>query len=195
MLSQLDLLEIMPCIICTCCKLDPSLGHQSDVSLKCNITLGRVSRMLSWVFKILQFILCVVYVGCCIRHCGKHFLAGLSNSLKTFSLKLSVWRWEALKKYSFATSCYLLLDFYFMKVWLYGWSCETRKAIQGGPFLFSGRGSLEGQSINLFEFIHPVITWVPAGIWWLYGQYGFEASGRAINFQTWGINWHVTSAG
>lgn len=29
-LRQLDLLEIMPCIICTCCKFDQSLGHQSD---------------------------------------------------------------------------------------------------------------------------------------------------------------------
>lgn len=96
-LSQTDLLEIMSCIICTCCKFDPSLSHQSDVSLKCDITLGRVSRLLSFVFKILQNMLCVFYVSCCMWHYGKHFATGLSNSLKTFSLKFSVWRWEGKK--------------------------------------------------------------------------------------------------
>lgn len=90
-LTQLDLLEIMPCIICTCSKFDPSLGHQSGVSLECNITLGRVSRILSFVFKTLQSMLRVYHISCCIWHYGKHFAAGLSNSLKTLSLKLSVW--------------------------------------------------------------------------------------------------------
>lgn len=132
----------------------------SDVTLKRNITLGRTSRTLRFLFKILQFILCVFSVSCCMWHYGKHFVTGLSNSLKVFSLKLSVWKEKIKKKKNPASTVlpFLVISFMgFMKVWLYGWSCEMRKArFRVDHFCFVVMGSLKDNlSISLFEFICP----------------------------------------
>lgn len=131
--SQVDLLEIMSCIICTRCKFDPSLGCQSDVSLKSNITLGRVSRILSFVFKMLQFMRCVFYTSFCIWHCGKNFATDLSNSLKHFPWNF-LFGGGKVKKYTSK----ILQSLGFMNICLHGRSCKVRMVVQGGPFLFLG---------------------------------------------------------
>lgn len=153
-LSQQDLLEIMPCIICTCCKFDPSLGHQWAVSLKCNIALGRVSRTLSFAYKILQFMPCVFYISCCI---------GIMESILQLG-SVTLWKhfpWNFL----FGGVKVKKLDKYrlpsqgFMKVWLHGWSREVRMAMfRVHHFFFvvmQSVGSSEGQSINVFVWVYP----------------------------------------